>query len=188
MRRRWLWLLLALAVIDALLFLWLFLRHTERRYEGYVREASGRYGVDPALIRAVMWRESAFNAAARGRAGEIGLMQVRSLAAEEWAQAERLKQFEHEHLTHPRSNILAGTWYLSKLIKRYAAADNPLPYALADYNAGRTHVLKWMHNAAATNSGEFLEAMDFPGTRAYIEAVLERYRETSSGHSRGLSR
>jgi soluble lytic murein transglycosylase len=49
-----------------------------------------------------------------------------------------------------------------------------VPYALADYNAGRGNVLKWMKGAASTNSAAFLAAMDFPSTKHYIETVMER--------------
>ncbi|NDD40298.1 MAG: hypothetical protein EB082_18135, partial [Verrucomicrobia bacterium] len=71
-------------------------------------------------------------------------------------------------------------WYLAKLLRRYPQADDPVPYALADYNAGRGHVLRWDQGAAATNSQQFLAQMTFPGTRRYIETVVkrrERYRE-----------
>ena len=40
----------------------------------------------------------------------------------------------------PAKNTLAGTWYLRKLLGRYQQTDNAMAYALADYNAGRTHV------------------------------------------------
>ena len=46
---------------------------------------------------------------------------------------------------------MAGTWYLRKLLRRYPRADDPVVYALADYNAGRTHVLRWNKGPAATN-------------------------------------
>jgi len=70
-------------------------------------------------------------------------MQIREAAAREWAAAERLKGFASEHLLDPGTNTMAGTWYLQKLLKRYDRTDNPLPYTLADYNAGRGNVLKW---------------------------------------------
>ena len=52
--------------------------------------------------------------------------------------------------------------------------DNPLPYALADYNAGRANVLKWAKGAAATNSALFLSQIGFPMTRDYVRAVMAR--------------
>ena len=146
----------------------------ETQYAAEIARAAARYRIDPALVKAVIWRESRFDPNARGTAGEIGLMQVREWPAEEWAEAEKLKDFEHKHLFEPTRNIHAGAWYLSKLMKRYTNCDNPVPYALADYNAGRTHVLRWAKGAAATNSAAFLEQMDFPSTRQYAIAVMQR--------------
>lgn len=50
-----------------------------------------------------------------------------------------------------------------------------MPYALADYNAGRGNVLKWNDGAAATNSAVFIEQIGFPGTREYVAAVTWRH-------------
>jgi soluble lytic murein transglycosylase len=103
-------------------------------------------------------------------------MQVGRLAAQEWAEAEQLEAWEFEHLLDPRTNTLAGTWYLAKLLRRYPNADRPEAFALADYNAGRANVLRWIDGEASTNAVQFLEGMDFGGTRAYVQAVLERWR------------
>jgi soluble lytic murein transglycosylase len=175
-QRRWLWLLWLVLLIDGAVFFWWRHRQSERRYDRHIQQAASRYDVDPALVKAVIWRESSFDAKARGLAGEIGLMQIRAPAAEEWAQAEQIRPFTHGHLIDPATNTLAGAWYLSKLLKRYRQADNPLPYALADYNAGRTHVLRWMEGTIAkTNSRQFLAQMDFPGTQKYVQSVIKRY-------------
>ncbi|MDB6018356.1 MAG: mltE [Pedosphaera sp.] len=136
--------------------------------------AARRYGIEPALVKAVVWRETLFNPNRRGKVGEIGLMQIRDATAGEWAHAERLPNFAPENLYDPATNTLAGSWYLQKLLKRYAATDNPLPYALADYNAGRSNVLKWQHGPAATNSLAFITQIGFPGTKNYVRAILRR--------------
>ena len=154
---------------------WWWEGRLERSQDGPIRAAARRYGLEPALVKAVVWRESRFHPRARGRAQEIGLMQLREIAAQEWADTERIASFEHEHCLDPRTNTLAGTWYLRKLLGRYTPTDNPLPYALADYNAGRANVLKWNHGAGATNSAAFIEQIGFPGTRAYVKTVLGRY-------------
>jgi soluble lytic murein transglycosylase len=78
-------------------------------------------------------------------------------------------------LYDPAKNTLAGSWYLRKLIGRYVNTDNPLAYALADYNAGRSNVLRWIKGAGATNSTAFIKQIDFPGTRDYVKSVLSRY-------------
>src|SRR5207248_198710 len=137
------WFIFAIAVIVLVTFgIYWHREWRERRYDGQIRRAASRYQIDPALIKAVIWRESRFDARARGKAGEIGLMQVRDMAGFEWADHEKIKTFSEEQLYDPETNIMAGSWYLSKLMKRYRAADNPLPYGLADYNAGRSHVLR----------------------------------------------
>lgn len=101
-------------------------------------------------------------------------MQIRSAAAGEWAQAEKIQGFVHEQIFDPGQNIAAGTWYIAKLSRRYPHTDNPLVYALADYNAGRGNVLRWNKGIASTNSEAFLEQMTFPTTRTYIRNVLKR--------------
>ena len=154
---------------------WWWQARLERSQDGPIRAAAQRYGMEPALIKAVVWRESHFHPRARGRAGEVGLMQLQEVAAREWAAAEHRDGFEHEDCLDPGTNTLAGTWYLRKLLRRYAQTDNPLPFALADYNAGRANVLKWARGAAATNSAAFVEQIGFPGTKAYVRSVLRRH-------------
>ena len=176
-RFRWLVFLLALGAVAY----WGWDGWRERRYDALIVTAAQRYGVDPALVKAVIWRESRFDADARGRAGELGLMQIRESAAMEWAKAEHIPSFEHAACLDPATNALAGTWYLKKLLARYQNTDNPAAYALADYNAGRGNVLNWLTGSAATRSDAFVEQIGFPTTRDYVRSVLrraERYRHT----------
>jgi len=154
---------------------WRYCRWRDHRFDAVITAAAQRYGVTPALVKAVVWRESWFNPSVRGRNSEFGLMQIRAEAAGEWARAEKITRFAPEQLFDPVTNTLAGTWYLGKLLKRYQRTDNPLPYALADYNAGRSHVLRWNKGAATTNNAAFIGQMDFPGTRKYVKTVLRRY-------------
>jgi soluble lytic murein transglycosylase len=163
---------------------WFWKSRLERSQDDPIRAAAFRYGVPAALIKAVVWRESRFKPGARGSSGELGLMQIQEDAAREWAEAEHVSNFDHAQCLNPGTNTLAGTWYLHKLLKRYARTDDPIPYALADYNAGRANVLKWNSGAGATNSVVFLSQIGFPATRDYIESVVSRYekyrRESSS--------
>ena len=173
------WLILG-ALLLASVAWWHYWR--EHRYDQFIVAAARRYQIDPALVKAVIWQESQFDPTATGRAGEIGLMQICAPAAREWADAERLKLFVHQELFDPRKNILAGSWYLAKLLKRYPHADDPIPYALADYNAGRGNVLRWNQGAAAANSAAFLEQITFPGTRKYIQNIRERRKIYQGEH------
>lgn len=164
-----------LVVVTICLTYWWRSSRLEHSQDAVIRVAAARYGVEPALVKAVVWQESRFNPGIRGKAQEIGLMQLQDAAAQEWADAEHIRPFQHEQCFNPLTNTLAGTWYLKKLLRRYGQTDNPIPYALADYNAGRGNVLKWNSGEAATNSAVFLEQIGFPGTRAYVKAVIARY-------------
>ena len=148
----------------------------EHRYDGEIRQAAARYGLPPALVKALIWRESKFDAGARGGKGEIGLMQLMDFTAQEWADANHLASFTHEHVLDPQTNTLAGCHYLARLLKRYQRTDNPYAFTLADYNAGRGNVLKWMKGAGVTNAGVFLAQCEFPGTRNYVISILDRTR------------
>jgi len=175
--QRYKWWLFAVIFLGGLVMLlerWRRVR--EQSQDEVILAAATRYGVDAALVKAVVWRESWFNPRAKGSSGEIGLMQIREPTARDWAEAERLRLFTHFQLYDPAKNTRCGAWYLSRLLARYRSTDNPLPYALAAYNAGPAHVARWRKEEAATNSVQFLRQMDFPGTRQYVEAVTQRYR------------
>jgi len=174
-KRHWPWLLLII-VLGTIVGLFERCRtYDEDSQDDHILAAAKKYGVDPALVKAVVWRESGFNPNVRGDAGEIGLMQVGRLAAEEWAEAERERFFTHEELFDAAKNTEAGTWYLRKMLRRYAHTDQPVVFALADYNAGRSNVLRWNKGAASTNSALFLKQMDFRGTRDYVRSIVKRY-------------
>jgi soluble lytic murein transglycosylase len=164
-----------LALIGILAF---YSRHywREHRFDAAIAEAAKRNQLRPELIRAIIWRESNFNPNVRGRAGELGLMQIREPAALEWASAEHIKGFDHAACLNPLTNVLAGTWYFKRVLRHYNFADDPLPFGLAEYNAGRGNVLKWLAGGRPTNSAEFVERIGFPGTKEYVETIMQRYQ------------
>jgi soluble lytic murein transglycosylase len=173
MRRLFRWWPLALAVLAGMAVGgWWWVRRGGT-YDADIRFAAARYGMDPALIKAVIWRESRFRPSVVGDAGEIGLMQLTEPAALDWAGAEGIR-LRREQLFHPRTNILAGTWYLRWCLRHYPQTDDPRVFALAEYNAGRGNVLRWLKGPARTNSQAFLKRIGFPSTREYVRAVLER--------------
>ena len=83
-----------------------------------------------------------------GRNGERGLMQVTEAAASDWARQNKRPGFVATDLFNPEINVEAGTWYLRKALQRYAGKDDPVTFALAEYNAGKSRVDKWMGNTA----------------------------------------
>ena len=101
-------------------------------WQPLITEASRRFGVPEAWIRAVMRAESGGQSMLDGRpitsrAGAMGLMQ---LMPETWAELrDRYALGSNPH--DPRDNILAGTAYLRELYARYGYQN-----LFAAYNAG----------------------------------------------------
>ena len=141
--------------------------------------ASGkRYGVPPELIKAVIWRESRFHPEKTGNHGERGLMQITEAAAQDWAKAEKIETFAPTDLYDPKVNIEAGSWYLGRALQHWKAKEDAVPFALAEYNAGRTRVHRWVKDSGrgeVAEADDLQAAMDFPGTKSYIATIVDRY-------------
>jgi soluble lytic murein transglycosylase len=154
--------------------------HRIHRFDPLIRSAAERNGVDPALLSAVIWRESNYRPDCTGKAGEIGLMQIREPAGREWAQACAITDFSQDSLFNPCTNIEAGTWYLARALKRWKGRDDPAPFALAEYNAGLTHARRWAALPGAETAEGFQQAVTYPSTKSYIRTILSRYRTTTT--------
>lgn len=111
------------------------------RWQGLTAEASRRFGVPEAWIRAVMQAESGGRTMIDGRpiisrAGAMGLMQVMPDTYEGMRRAHGLGLDPHD----PRDNILAGTAYLRVMYDRYG-----YPGLFAAYNAGPERYDEYLH-------------------------------------------
>jgi len=147
------------------------------RYDEYdetIAVASARHGVDPLLVKAVIWQESRFHPDKLGGHGERGLMQVTEPAAQDWVKAEGIETFVPQDLLDPKTNIEVGTWYLGRALRHWSSQSDPLPFALGEYNAGRSRVQRWSRGEQIS-AEDLRDAMDIPGTRAYVAAVRSRY-------------
>ncbi len=149
-----------------------------QQHDALIRSVAAEHQLDPMLVKAVVWRESRFDAQKFGTAGERGLMQVSEKAAGEWAQQAKIENFHVEELFDPKTNLQAGTWYLRRAIERWQNQANPMPFALAEYNAGASRALRWAggDDTKPMTARAFLENIDFPGTRKYVESIIARYK------------
>jgi len=174
--KRYKWWLLGIILLGVLAW-WIdhWRTYTEHSHDAAILAAAAKHRVHPALIKAVVWRESWFNPRAKGRSGEIGLMQIMKQTGSDWAAAEHVRLYIPDRLYDPAKNTECGAWYLKRLLDRYQRTDNPLPYALAAYNAGPANVAKWSTGAAATNAGAFVRQIRFPATRDYVLSVMKRF-------------
>lgn len=152
------------------------------RFDAVIQEAAKRRGVDPMLIKAVTWRESRFDPTKRGADGERGLMQITDAAAKEWAKGEKIANFVPTDLFDPKTNIEAGTWLLARALRRYEGRDDPMPFALAEYNAGRSRVARWSGEKDGSEAGtpvgseQMMANVNIASTKNYVETVRERVR------------
>ena len=146
-----------------------------RDYDLLIETVAAKHGVSPGLVKAVVWQESRFNPLATGAAGERGLMQVTEIAAKDWVAANQIEVFSPADLFDPKTNLEAGVWYLSRALRRYSDRDDPRPFALAEYNAGKSRVNRWKgETGGEPTAGEFQAGIDFPSTAAYIGNILSR--------------
>ncbi len=100
-------------------------------YQYHINQASKKYGVDPALVRAVIHAKSHFDPQAISKAGAQGLMQLMPATA---------KELGVNNALIAQQNIQGGVKHLAKLIKKYQG-DSSL--VAAAYNAGEDAVKRF---------------------------------------------
>ncbi|MDQ6765547.1 MAG: lytic transglycosylase domain-containing protein [Verrucomicrobiota bacterium] len=147
-----------------------------QQHDELIRSIAARHGLDPMLVKAVVWQESRFDPQKYGSARERGLMQVTERAASEWARETHVENFRVEELFDPKVNLEAGTWYLARAVQHWKAQADPVPFALAEYNAGASRAQRWAgsDDASVIPPDTFRANIDFPGTRKYVDAILAR--------------
>lgn len=93
-------------------------------YRDEIANAARQFGVEEAVVRAVIHAESAFNPAAVSHAGAQGLMQLMPATA---------RRFGVTDSFDASQNIQGGVQYLAWLLRRF---NGNLTLAAAGYNAG----------------------------------------------------
>ena len=124
------------------------------RFEKIINEIAGIYGVDKALLHAVVSVESGYSPNAVSSKGACGLMQLMPETARRYGVADSLD---------PVQNLHGGAKYLSYLLKLF---NSDVSLALAAYNAGEFAVLK--HGGRLPPSRE---------TARYVPRVLAFYNK-----------
>lgn len=122
------------------------------RYHEIINQASTRYGVESAMIKAIIMAESGYNPKAVSNRGAAGLMQLMPTTADAMGVEDRFD---------PKHNIDGGVRYFKRLLVRF---EGDIRLALAAYNAGAERVKQ--HNGIPP----------FKTTRAYIEKVFQYYQ------------
>jgi soluble lytic murein transglycosylase-like protein len=123
----------------------------EEGYDGLIRLTAMEHDISPALVKAVIAAESAFNSGAVSRVGAQGLMQLMPETAAELGVADPFAAAD---------NVRGGVRYLREMLDRYGDMSR----ALAAYNAGPTAV------------DRYRGVPPYPETQAYVQRVMTYYR------------
>ncbi|SOD40716.1 lytic transglycosylase domain-containing protein [Nitrosovibrio sp. Nv4] len=124
------------------------------QYGAVVEEIARTYGLESALIHAVVLVESAYNPKAVSKKGAAGLMQLMPETAQRYGVTDRFD---------PVQNLHGGARYLSHLLKMF---NGDMSLMLAAYNAGENSVVKYGN-----------QIPPFQETRAYVPRVLDFYHK-----------
>jgi soluble lytic murein transglycosylase len=141
-------------------------------YQSVIREQAREKHLDPALIAAVIYAETKFDART-SPTGALGLMQIEPATAEFLAHRSGGTGFRIADLAEPAINIRYGSYYLRYLLDQY---DGDETLALAAYNGGQTNVDNWLARAHTAGVRFTIASIPFPQTRAYVVRVEHAQR------------
>jgi len=127
-------------------------------YDQVVDEVSRTYGLESALLHAVISVESRYNPKAVSKKGAAGLMQLMPQTAKRYGVADAFD---------PLQNLNGGARYLRDLLRLF---NNNTSLALAAYNAGEQAVMKYGNRIPP-----------YRETLNYVPQVLDFYQRYQTG-------
>jgi len=138
-------------------------------YTEALEAAAERRRLDPALVAAIVRRESQFDREVASGAGAVGLMQVLPRTGAELARREGIPGFQATQLEVADVNLTLGTLYLRELLDRNNGSLAP---ALISYNAGPHRYARWRELPEFSADAELMvERIPFQETRLYVKTI-----------------
>lgn len=140
-------------------------------YADLIVPLAEQYNFDPRLQFALVRQESLFESFARSGAAAQGLSQVIPDTGAWIAQRLAWPDYNNEDLYKPYVGLNFGAYYLSEQLNNF---DGHVHAALAAYNGGPGNAARWLAAAGADHDA-FVDVVDFPETRLYIERIYEGF-------------
>lgn len=138
------------------------------KYRQEVFDSANEFGLDKALVYALIKTESGFDKNALSDKGAIGLMQITERTGE--FIAEKLGVYVYD-LKDARTNIRFGCYYLRYLMNRFENQKT----VLCAYNAGEGNVSAWLANTKYSLDGKTLYKIPFRETEEYIVKIEKSF-------------
>ena len=165
------WLLIAFWGLAALAFAFEYVARKKLYPLGFkdaVIETASEYGLEPALVFAVIKTESGFDENAVSAKGAKGLMQITDETGAYIAAKLRIVTYD---LFEPRTNIRFGCYYLRYLLDGFTDVKT----AVAAYNAGEGNVRNCLADKKYSDDGVTLKDIPFKETERYTEKICESF-------------
>lgn len=124
------------------------------RFDQLINDVAQGYGIDSALLHAVITVESSYNPSARGPNGAAGLMQLMPGTA---------KRYGVVNAYDPEQNLRGGAKYLRDLLEMFGS---DIRLAIAAYQAGENTVSRYQNTIPP-----------FRATVEYVAKVLDYYHK-----------
>ena len=137
------------------------------KYQHQVEQYSREFGVDPALVYAIIRTESSFQPDATSPIGARGLMQLTEDTFD-WVKSklEPDAATSYEDMYDPEENIRYGVFLISALIQQFGSVNN----ALCAYHAGWGNATAWLENPEYSTGGNIVN-IPFEDTAFYVDKV-----------------
>lgn len=144
------------------------------KYGEIIEKYSAGYGVDKALLLAVIRTESSFDPEAVSQADAVGLTQI-TPETREWISMRLGEDDASADLTDPETSVKYGAYLLSYLTERFGDRNT----VLAAYHAGMGRVSGWLEDESISPDGRTLSVIPIKETAHYIEKVNKAFNAYS---------
>ncbi len=138
-----------------------------KEYSSLIETYAEEYGVDKALLYALIECESGFDKNAVSAVGAKGLTQI-TPETFKWLQSKTGESYSDDALFEPEVSIKYGAFFLGMLLEEFGDTKT----ALAAYHAGRGQVNEWLENPEYSKDSKKLDVIPFEDTSAYAQKVI----------------
>ncbi len=151
------------------------------KYKETIIKYADYYGLDRAVVFAVVKTESGFDKNAKSKADAMGLMQITKNTAEYIANRLCVETY---NVYDVETNINFGCFYLRYLYNKFDDLDT----ALIAYNAGEGKVTSWLTNEKYSLDGKRLLTTPYRETNEYIIKIHKNFEKYSKLYKKILDK